>query len=172
MATLLAASLLGGCARSPGPVSVTPPTATAPGDSAASAAPVAGAAAVAAACARLHAVLPTTLGDRHRRTTSPASTRTAAWGNPAVVLRCGVAKPAQLTATSQLVEIAGSTRSTGSSGSAATVSWLVVERPAAYVFTSVGLDVDVQVRVPVSVPREQATAPLADLAAALSRTLR
>lgn len=82
-----------------------------------------------------------------------------------MVLRCGVPRPAQLQATSGLIEIAGATNG-------AAVSWLLVERPSAYVFTSVGLDVYVQVRVPASVPREQATAPLADLAAALSRTLR
>ena len=45
------------------------------------------------ACTTLAAALPDTLAGLSRRLTTPASPRTAAWGNPAVVMRCGVAAP-------------------------------------------------------------------------------
>jgi hypothetical protein len=44
----------------------------------------------AAVCAKLGAALPQTLDGRKRRSTTPASGLVAAWGSPAIVLRCGV----------------------------------------------------------------------------------
>jgi Protein of unknown function (DUF3515). len=76
---------------------------------------------------------------------------TAAWGDPAVVLRCGVAKPRTLRATSELIEINS-------------VRWFLHETHEAYVFTTFGRVAFVEVSVPKSVPRERATAPLVDLA--------
>jgi len=47
-----------------------------------------------ARCKALQALLPQTLpGGQQRRTTTPASTNTAAWGDPAITLRCGVTEP-------------------------------------------------------------------------------
>ncbi len=89
---------------------------------------------------------------------TPASVRTAAWGSPAVVLRCGVWEPAGLGDTSQLIEVDG-------------VDWFLVERPATYVFTTVGRRPFVQVRVPSSVDRSSATGPLVDLAKAVKAAL-
>ena len=102
-------------------------------------------------CARLAMRLPADLDGRDRRDTDPASPRTAAWGDPAVVLRCGVRRPAGLTG-SEVVEVDG-------------VGWVLAERRGAYVFTSSDLATYVQVRVPRSTPRTAATAPLVDLAA-------
>ena len=82
---------------------------------------------------------------------SPNSALTAAWGDPAVVLRCGVGKPATLRPTSETIEING-------------VRWFFHETQDAYVFTTYGRVAFVEVRIPKSVPREQATAPLVDLA--------
>ncbi|MDI5968458.1 DUF3515 domain-containing protein [Streptomyces sp. SL13] len=48
-------------------------------------------------CLALHRVLPKSLHGLTRRTTSPSSDFTAAWGSPAIVLRCGVPRPALLT---------------------------------------------------------------------------
>lgn len=49
-----------------------------------------------AACAALIAALPASLGpDISRRPVTPDTGRSAAWGDPAVVLRCGVAAPDQ-----------------------------------------------------------------------------
>ncbi len=77
---LLAALVLSGCSGSdqpaPGPVSVTPPPVDAAG---------------AAVCARLAPLLPQTLGGKlGRRAVTADPTRVAAWGDPAVVLTCGV----------------------------------------------------------------------------------
>jgi uncharacterized protein DUF3515 len=95
--------------------------------------------------------LPTELDGRERRDTDPTSSRTAAWGDPAVVLRCGVERPAGLTG-SEVVVVDG-------------VGWVLAEHPGAYVFTTSDLATYVQVRVPRSTPRPAATAPLVDLAA-------
>lgn len=106
---------------------------------------------VAVFCGRLHDVLPPTLDGRPKIPASPASELTAAWGDPAVVLRCGVGKPRTLRPTSETIEING-------------VRWFLHETNDAYVFTTYGRVAFVELRVPTSVPREQATAPLVDLA--------
>jgi hypothetical protein len=107
-------------------------------------------------CAALHHGLPSEVDGRSARDVTPASDRTAAWGSPAVVLRCGVRSPAGLAATSELVEVDG-------------VDWFLDERASAYVFTMVGRVRFVEVRVPSSVPRTTATSSLVDLAPALRR---
>jgi hypothetical protein len=75
-----------------------------------------------------------------------------------VTLRCGVVRPAGLRQTSELVEVNG-------------VAWFLDERPSAYVFTATGRTAYMQVRVPASVDRAAATAPLVDLAGAVKRGL-
>jgi hypothetical protein len=112
----------------------------------------------AAGCGRLHDALPGSLDGRDRAGTRPSSTRTAAWGDPPVVLRCGVGRPAGLIATSQVVEVDG-------------VEWFLTEPAPPYVFTTVGRGTYLQVRVPRSVPRSAATAPLVDLAHAVRTAL-
>jgi hypothetical protein len=109
-------------------------------------------------CGRLHHALPSEVDGRDSRDVTPSSTRTAAWGSPAVVLRCGVSRPAGLTATSEVVEVDG-------------VDWYLDESSSAYVFTATGRTSYVQVRVPSSVDRTAATAPLVDLASAVKTSL-
>lgn len=106
---------------------------------------------VAVFCARLHDALPSRLDGRSATPLSPKSALTAAWGNPAVVLRCGVARPRSLRPTSELLKINDAL-------------WFLEETHGAYIFTSYGRVAFVEVRVPTSVPRERATAPLVDLA--------
>jgi Protein of unknown function (DUF3515) len=48
-------------------------------------------------CRALHAALPEKVDGLRRHSTSPASQFTAAWGSPAIVLRCGVPTPDVLT---------------------------------------------------------------------------
>jgi Protein of unknown function (DUF3515) len=50
----------------------------------------------AALCARLHAQLPAKVGTHARRDVKPRSEFSAAWGDPPVVLLCGVPRPAGL----------------------------------------------------------------------------
>jgi hypothetical protein len=109
-----------------------------------------------AGCSPLSRALPGSLDGRDRRDTTPVSDRTAAWGDPAVVLRCGVPRPAGLRRTSEVVEVDG-------------VEWYLDRPQPPYVFTTVGRGTYLQVRVPGSVPPSQATAPLVDLAAAVKR---
>jgi hypothetical protein len=106
---------------------------------------------VVAFCSRLHDAVPPTVDGRSKVPASPASELTAAWGDPAVVLRCGVAKPSSLRPTSELIEVNS-------------VRWFLHETHDAYVFTTYGRVAFVEVSVPKSVPREKATAPLVDLA--------
>jgi hypothetical protein len=47
-------------------------------------------------CAALKAALPATLDEERSRGTSPDAATAAAWGDPAIVLRCGVPVPAVL----------------------------------------------------------------------------
>lgn len=48
-------------------------------------------------CRALHRALPDVLDGRKRRTAEPVSDFTALWGDPAITLRCGVARPKILT---------------------------------------------------------------------------
>lgn len=48
-------------------------------------------------CGALHGALPAKVDGLRRHATRPASDLTAAWGSPAIVLRCGVPRPPALT---------------------------------------------------------------------------
>ncbi|MDQ6686638.1 MAG: DUF3515 domain-containing protein [Actinomycetota bacterium] len=52
------------------------------------------------ACVRLVAALPAKVSDQPRRPANDSSGTTAAWGDPAITLRCGVGRPSGFTATS------------------------------------------------------------------------
>ncbi len=54
-------------------------------------------AAQAALCGALHRRLPARVDGARRGTARPVSDLTAVWGSPAIVLRCGVPRPAELT---------------------------------------------------------------------------
>ena len=73
LAALLAASCYYGD-QSPGPLPL-PPQASGP---------------AVTVCESVVAALPSTLAGQKRRATEPASTTTAAWGNPPITLVCGV----------------------------------------------------------------------------------
>jgi hypothetical protein len=107
------------------------------------------------ACERVAAALPHRVLDGEHRDTEPADPRTAAWGDPPVVLRCGVERPPGLTATSEVLEVEG-------------VEWFLTESEAALTFTTVGRRAYVEVTVPTSVERSAATGALVDLAPAVA----
>ncbi len=114
--------------------------------------------ATAALCERLKAALPDHLDDARRRPVTPDSPLTAAWGDPALVLRCGVARPAGLSPTSEILGVED-------------VAWFLVESAAGYTFTTTGRTANVELTVPAEVDRTEATAPLVDLAPAISRVV-
>lgn len=62
-----------------------------------------------AGCVALDAALPAELDGRARRTMAVAEPGVAGWGSPAVVLRCGITDPAELTCTAQLTAYNGVT---------------------------------------------------------------
>lgn len=59
------------------------------------------------ACTRVSSQLPEMLVGLQRRFTVPAGERVAAWGDPPVVLRCGVDAPPEAGPAAQLIEIDG-----------------------------------------------------------------
>ena len=106
------------------------------------------------ACANLKAQLPERVLGNGTTATTPWSSLTTAWGDPAIVLRCGVPAPAALTPTSQLITIDG-------------VDWFPEQLSDGYRFTSDGRAADVEVRVPGRYAPE--VNPLVDLAAAMKK---
>ena len=101
-------------------------------------------------CRRLADQLPQTVDAAERRAVSPDSPYVAAWGEPPIVLRCGVAKPAALQPTSELVTVNG-------------VDWLPEPQEDGYRFTTTGRKAYVEVWVPDDYAPE--VNPLVDLAA-------
>lgn len=107
-------------------------------------------------CTALNAALPSSVSYQVRQNTEPQSPLTAAWGNPAITLRCGVQQPAGLQPTSQLLTVNE-------------VDWLDEQRSAGYVFTTVGRAAYIEVAVPSQYSPE--TNVLVDLADAIKRTI-
>jgi len=113
-------------------------------------------AAAAEACRALSARLPERLDGESRRGLEPQSPFTAAWGDPAIVLRCGVGRPAALRRTSELTTVNG-------------VDWFAEELTAGYLFTSTGRVANVELTVPDDYAPE--VDPLVDLAGPLERAV-
>jgi hypothetical protein len=107
-------------------------------------------------CAALHDALPNTVDDAVERDVDPSSEYVAAWGQPAIVLRCGVAMPASYRPDAQLFEIDG-------------VGWLPDEGDGGMFFTTVDREVLVEVAVPDDYAPEANV--LADLASAILDTV-
>ncbi|MET7764161.1 DUF3515 domain-containing protein [Streptomyces sp. NPDC005336] len=110
----------------------------------------------ASVCRALHKELPTTVDGLKRRTAGPASDFTAVWGDPAVQLRCGVARPEALTASTRSAEVNG-------------VDWLPEKQKHGYRFTTVLRRAYVEVTVPARYAPE--VNPLLDLAHAVKKTV-
>ena len=113
------------------------------------------------ACPALLAALPSRVADQPRRRTT-GSTLGAAWGRPAIVLRCGVGRPEDYT------KFAACQTANG-------VDWFVPEsvmedQSADVVMTTIGRSPAVEVRVPASY--RPSTAPMVDLAKAIKAHTR
>ena len=85
-------------------------------------------------CTAVMADLPVTVLDEQRRKVEPGR-RSAAWGDPAITLRCGVEKPPKLTAASPCYEVNG-------------VGWFAEEASGGYLFTTIGRPAFIEVGVP------------------------
>jgi hypothetical protein len=107
-------------------------------------------------CAALVAALPDRVDGQERRDVEPPGSLAAAWGDPAIVLRCGVADPPALRPASPCAEVNH-------------VGWFAEERAERYRFTTIGRSANVQVQVPYEY--EPAADALVDLASAVRRTV-
>ena len=99
-------------------------------------------AAVQTVCRDLVAALPDTLDGHDQRDVEPDDALGAAWGDPAIELRCGVGTPEGLTRFSECQEVNG-------------VGWYVPEEQAAdnsadLTLTTIGFEPAVEVRIPGS----------------------
>ena len=88
------------------------------------------------ACATWHASLPASLDGQQQRRTRPRSDLTAAYGSPAISLRCGVTVPGPDPDHGCLQDTSG------------TVDWLVVPRDRSTLLLSYGRDPAVELVVP------------------------
>ncbi|MFG2036778.1 DUF3515 domain-containing protein [Dactylosporangium sp. NPDC048998] len=88
-------------------------------------------------CRALVSKLPDTLGGLQRRPVTAGGEQNAAFGDPPIVLSCGVSKPA-VPQDAQLLGLSG-------------VCWFPEERPGETVWQSVDRDVALRVVVPKSV---------------------
>ena len=114
------------------------------------------------ACAALVDALPDEVADQPRRDVDSGDGYGAAWGDPAIELRCGVPRPNGFGRASECQSVNG-------------VDWYVPEsqqtgRPEDIVMTSVGRTVNVEVRIPATYWPPVNT--MVDLGAAVKKTLR
>lgn len=86
------------------------------------------------ACATLAARLPVTVAGQERRATSSDSASVAAWGDPAIIYRCGATQPGP---TPNCLDVSG-------------VDWVYQQLDDGTAFTTYGRDPAVQVLVPRS----------------------
>lgn len=106
-------------------------------------------------CARLVAALPAELdGAERRQLRTPGPAGAAGWGEPPVVLRCGLDRPADLTATSRLLAVSGVHFLEIPNGGLST--WVAVDR---------------SVYVAVALPPNSGSGPLQEIATMISRAL-
>ena len=109
------------------------------------------------ACARLVATLPGRLDGHERRRVAPRDALAAAWGDPPIVLRCGVgAPPLDISGEQPDVEVDG-------------VTWRPVSQRDGYLFTTLDRVAYVEVRVPSAYAPE--VNPLVDLAGPVKQTV-
>ncbi|MFH8365360.1 DUF3515 domain-containing protein [Streptomyces sp. NPDC018031] len=116
-----------------------------------------------AMCRALHRELPRQLDGLDRRETDPASDFTAAWGDPAVELRCGVPQPDVLTPGSEAYNaLPDSAELNG-------VGWVIEKQDGGYRFTTTLRRAYVEVVVPDDYAPEVNV--LIDLAGAVRKTV-
>ncbi len=107
-------------------------------------------------CAELIAALPDTVDDAVHRDVEPSSDSLAAWGEPPIVLRCGVPLPSSYRPDTRLHDIDG-------------VGWLAEPGQGGSFFTAADREVLVEVAVPDDYAPEADV--LVDLAAVILDTV-
>ncbi len=110
-------------------------------------------AAESAPCTTLLSALHGTIGDQPPRTLDPPVPGAAAWGNPPIVLRCGIPTPAELSCSSALQVVDG-------------VAWLQLSGSGQTTY----LVADRPVRIALTVPDGSGTAAIQDVSAIVAGT--
>ncbi|WP_326781386.1 DUF3515 domain-containing protein [Streptomyces longwoodensis] len=119
----------------------------------------------AALCRTLDGVLPATVDDESREDPEPASQLTAGWGNPAIILRCGVPRPPKMVDPSVSQGLDPDAVAGGVDG----VDWLMEKADGGvYRFTTASRLAYVEVTVPADRDR---SAVLIDLAPAVKKAI-
>lgn len=110
-------------------------------------------------CKDLDKALPSRIDGQDRRDPTPASALTAGWGNPAIILRCGVERPARMSdSEADGVEVDG-------------VGWLLEKQgDGSFRFTTTLRKAYVEVTIPKSRTGD-GTAPLVDLAKPVGKAI-
>ncbi|MFC5638680.1 DUF3515 domain-containing protein [Streptomyces bullii] len=110
-------------------------------------------------CRNLDKVLPAKVDGERRVDPEPASALTAGWGSPAIILRCGVPRPAEMDDPE-----ADGTEVNG-------VGWLLQKRDdGSFVFTTTLRNAYVEVTIPKD-RTASGMAPLVDLAPAVKKAI-
>ncbi|KOU76824.1 lipoprotein [Streptomyces sp. MMG1533] len=110
-------------------------------------------------CRELDEALPAEVDGQDRRDPEPSSALTAGWGNPAIILRCGVQRPAAMNdPDADGVDVNG-------------VGWLLQEQDdGAFRFTTTLREAYVEVTIPKDRTGD-GMAPLVDLASAVKKAI-
>lgn len=101
-----------------------------------------------ATCAKLIGSLPLELAGQQTREVTDAPHRVVAWGDPPIVLRCGVETPKALTPTAQVLGIDG-------------VEWVHGTEGDLVVWTTVSLPLQIEVRASRDYTADEILVPLA-----------
>jgi hypothetical protein len=134
-------------------------------DGSASAAVPSPGATTAALCRDLDKVLPAKVDGAGRADPSPASALTAGWGDPAIILRCGVARPPKMSDP----KVAEGRDDDAVAGGVNGVRWLMEEQgDGGYRFTTALRRAYVEVTVPKG---RDSSGVLIDLASAIKKAI-
>jgi Protein of unknown function (DUF3515) len=112
--------------------------------------------AVASTCRSLIAALPDKVLDQGSRPVRPEGALAATWGDPPILLRCGVPRPATLRSNSSCLEVER-------------IGWFAEKAARGYVFTTVGRSAYVEMSVPAAY--QPPANALVDVADAIRRTV-
>ncbi|MFC9912084.1 DUF3515 domain-containing protein [Streptomyces sp. NPDC059862] len=116
-------------------------------------------------CQNLDGALPREVAGLERRDPEPRSVLTAGWGSPAIILRCGVARPPKMVDP----QVAEGRDPDAVAGGVNGVDWLMEETgDGAYRFTTANRLAYVEVAVPEG---RDSSAVLIDLASAVKKTI-
>ncbi len=111
-------------------------------------------------CTQLMTGLPDRLGTSDRRPLVGHPAGTAAWGDPAIVLRCGLPTPAELTCASALTQVSNANGQAG-------VQWLQLSDRGQTTY----LAADRPVRIAITLPDGTGTGAIQQMSAVISGIL-